>query len=442
MNGTLIVKPSFYNIITDKNGHMTVFNTKTGVMFKYVDKLRQNVKEIFEKKSFIMDYDNKLMNDLYENKFLVDINIDEIGEIDVLEESQVFDNYLHLIILPTEQCNFRCIYCYEKFERGKMSDTTCQDLVRFVEDNIDDYKGLDVGWFGGEPLEALDVISSLSEEFLRICRGRKKMYNAGITTNGYNLTLDVFKILKKYHVTFYQITFDGLPDDHDKQRVLANGQGTAQTIINNLVEIQKNIKSNTFQISLRTNFSKSMVENIKEYSDFLSSTFGDDSRFGIFWQVVEDYGFLKDESIKDDFCSVSDVMYMFKNYGKNFNNNVLAPKLRPNGSVCYALKKNAYVISSEGAVRKCTCDLDSEENYFGSIGDKMSIDNGKLEKWLSREITKDSKCYYCKRRPICHQRCCIKTTDCPFNFLFLDDMIEILSNNTQFCKKITEEMYA
>ena len=29
-------------------------------------------------------------------------------------------NYLNLIILPTEACNFRCTYCYETFENKKM----------------------------------------------------------------------------------------------------------------------------------------------------------------------------------------------------------------------------------------------------------------------------------------------------------------------------------
>ena len=26
---------------------------------------------------------------------------------------------LHLILLPTEQCNFRCKYCYEDFQHGR-----------------------------------------------------------------------------------------------------------------------------------------------------------------------------------------------------------------------------------------------------------------------------------------------------------------------------------
>ena len=29
-----------------------------------------------------------------------------------------------LILLPTEKCNFRCTYCYEDFELGKMSEET------------------------------------------------------------------------------------------------------------------------------------------------------------------------------------------------------------------------------------------------------------------------------------------------------------------------------
>ena len=28
---------------------------------------------------------------------------------------------LQLILMPTEQCNFRCTYCYESFSNGRMS---------------------------------------------------------------------------------------------------------------------------------------------------------------------------------------------------------------------------------------------------------------------------------------------------------------------------------
>ncbi len=36
------------------------------------------------------------------------------------------NHHLGLILMPTEQCNFRCTYCYEDFAIGKMSKSTIQ----------------------------------------------------------------------------------------------------------------------------------------------------------------------------------------------------------------------------------------------------------------------------------------------------------------------------
>ena len=102
--------------------------------------------------------------------------VDEI----LLRERKLMDivNYskLYLVIMPTEQCNFRCEYCYETHEKGKMSKKTQDALIRYVQKNIYRYTGLNVGWFGGEPLEALDVIEYLSQNFMKICKVAKKPY--------------------------------------------------------------------------------------------------------------------------------------------------------------------------------------------------------------------------------------------------------------------------
>ena len=207
-----------------------------------------------------------------------------------LEKKQEFDNYLHLNILTTEECNFRCTYCYEAFARGTMSEDTQMQLIRFVEEKIGMRDGLIVSWFGGEPLEGIEVIRRLSLAFMNICKQKKKVYFAGITTNGYLLTEEIVRELKKYHVVEYQITLDGLPEDHDKQRVLKDGSGSAERIIENLRNIKNNIHSNSIRITLRTNFTKSMLVNAKKFIDFLQENFLNDPRFGIFWQVAEDYG--------------------------------------------------------------------------------------------------------------------------------------------------------
>ena len=142
------------------------------------------------------------------------------------EKDSKFENCLRLILLPTEQCNFRCVYCYERFRREKMTAKTQAAIVKYIEDNIHKYNGLILNWFGGEPTEAMDVIENLSVKLIDVCKKNKKAYNAGITTNGYNLTYEIFKKLKKLHVTEYQVTIDGLASIHNAQRVMADGAPT------------------------------------------------------------------------------------------------------------------------------------------------------------------------------------------------------------------------
>jgi len=71
------------------------------------------------------------------------------------------DDVLNLTILPTEQCNFRCFYCYESFKLGKMSKETSDSILKLVQKRASTLKILTIGWFGGEPLMAKDIVLSL-----------------------------------------------------------------------------------------------------------------------------------------------------------------------------------------------------------------------------------------------------------------------------------------
>ena len=42
------------------------------------------------------------------------------------------DDVLHLILFSTEQCNFRCTYCYEKFLHGRMKPEVIEGVKRLV----------------------------------------------------------------------------------------------------------------------------------------------------------------------------------------------------------------------------------------------------------------------------------------------------------------------
>lgn len=283
-----LIKPSFYNMFIKKDNGFAIFNTRTGKMVRCFDESASIVEGYLERKCMEWVDDNQYIEDLYENGIMVDYELDEILEMEQKEEEAQFGNCLRLLLLPTEQCNFRCVYCYEKFERGRMSEMTQDAIIKYIEENIHKYRGLTVSWFGGEPMEAIDIIENLSVRMIDICKKNKKAYSAGITTNGYNLTLENLKKLKKLHVTEYQVTIDGLARVHDTQRVKRDGTPTFNVIINNLLEIKNHVKSSAITIVLRTNISKVMLEYMDEFCQMLNHYFVSDKRFKFFgrWLVI------------------------------------------------------------------------------------------------------------------------------------------------------------
>lgn len=435
--GNKIVKPSFYNILIKKEDGIAIFNTRTGKMARCFHGDAKIVEEHLSQKYIEWSHDNQYIVPMYKNGLLVDYNLDEISEMIDKEKDSKFENCLRLILLPTEQCNFRCVYCYERFRREKMTAKTQAAIVKYIEDNIHKYNGLILNWFGGEPTEAMDVIENLSVKLIDVCKKNKKAYNAGITTNGYNLTYEIFKKLKKLHVTEYQVTIDGLASIHNAQRVMADGAPTFDVIINNLLAIKNNCKSSAITFVLRTNFSKNMLNNVDEFCKFLDKYFSNDKRFKYFWQMVGDYGYVKTEEVRNIFGQSKDYKWLIENYTERFVNDYTQALYGPDGGVCYALKRNQLLIDAAGEIRKCTCDLESEMNHFGTIG--VNFDGAKHEDWLnSRAISRDSQCYFCKKRSLCHNRPCYKAQNCLVNYRYLDTILDKMADNEQFYEVIGE----
>ena len=435
--GNKIVKPSFYNILIKKEDGIAIFNTRTGKMARCFHGDAKIVEEHLSQKYIEWSHDNQYIVPMYKNGLLVDYNLDEISEMIDKEKDSKFENCLRLILLPTEQCNFRCVYCYERFRREKMTAKTQAAIVKYIEDNIHKYNGLILNWFGGEPTEAMDVIENLSVKLIDVCKKNKKAYNAGITTNGYNLTYEIFKKLKKLHVTEYQVTIDGLASIHNAQRVMADGAPTFDVIIHNLLAIKNNCKSSAITFVLRTNFSKNMLNNVDEFCKFLDKYFSNDKRFKYFWQMVGDYGYVKTEEVRNIFGQSKYYKLLIENYTERFVNDYTQALYGPDGGVCYALKRNQLLIDAAGEIRKCTCDLESEMNHFGTIGE--NFDGAKHEDWLnSRAISRDSQCYFCKKRPLCHNRPCYKAQNCLVNYRYLDTILDKMADNEQFYEVIGE----
>ncbi len=98
------------------------------------------------------------------------------------------DDWLHLIILPTEHCNFRCIYCYEDFSIGRMRPPVIPGLPLLVEPRVQELSPHSSSTYAGEPQLARAVVEDISAH---ICALQERYpglgYVGDMTTNAYLL---------------------------------------------------------------------------------------------------------------------------------------------------------------------------------------------------------------------------------------------------------------
>ncbi len=440
----IMYKPSMFNIVHKcDNGNLRLFNSYEG--------LRSLVEVDIDKKDYVSDLLSKSELHCPENNAEIFDKLVELGYIipkatdekvkralrlnDVINRKE-----LSLMILPTEQCNFRCKYCYEEFSKGKMSKQLQSSLIKFVQKNIQHYTGLNVSWFGGEPLEALDVIENLSSKFIKICDIAKKPYLSSMTTNAYNLSLENFKLLHRLKVFYYQITLDGLKETHDNQRPHMEGHGTFDSIISNLTSIKNEMDSQFFTIVLRTNFSNDIYQRIDEYIDFLDRHFSNDKRFNISAHLASNWGGERAKEFESHVLKssvFSDILKAFSAKSDTLNFDSHLQDLAPSRMLCYANYRNSYIVGSDGSIYKCSANFTNPNNIIGHIDEngEMKIDESKHALWICNQSMDSELCTNCSFSACCFGRACPSKhifnpdtkMNCPRTKLFIQDLMEMFS---------------
>ncbi|MBP3041903.1 radical SAM protein, partial [Bacillaceae bacterium Marseille-Q3522] len=231
--------PSRFNVKARGDaGEFLITNLYTGAFGLVSNENVEIANRVLRKTGVEIENPEGVIADLIEGGFLIEENIDEFNRATYLHGTGIHrTDSLFLTIMPTEQCNFRCIYCYESFLRGSMPLELRKGVIKFVEKKaklIDDFF---VDWFGGEPLLAFDVIEELSKAFLNICDSNNVKYGAAMTTNGYNLTVDTMKKCLFYNIKGFQITIDGNLKQHNERRILRDGGNTFEVIFKNLRDL-------------------------------------------------------------------------------------------------------------------------------------------------------------------------------------------------------------
>jgi uncharacterized protein len=302
-------------------------------------------------------------------------------------QQEALDNRtLFLIILPTERCNFRCTYCYEDFEKGRMSRETVVALKRFLARRMPKLDRLHVEWFGGEPLISADIVRDVASLAKTLAENNSCAFTSSMTTNGFLLDRHMVRALCFAGVSRYQITLDGVGAVHDETRRRAGKSASSfLTIWRNLQYIRDS--SIPVSVLIRLHITSTGQNCIEKAVDAISAEFLADSRFSIAIRPIVDMGGdVKD--IPDPMPKEYIDALLRRAYGS-------APGRLldsvPQPYICYAAKSNSLIVRSDGSLSKCTVMLNDDANKIGwlTMDGQIEFDSAKLKSWIVPSLAGD-----------------------------------------------------
>jgi uncharacterized protein len=376
------------------------------------------------------------LKELCEGGFFVPSDLDEGNIVSQILDHEREKEFL-IIILPHENCNFRCVYCYETFERGKMEPDIIVGLKAFAGRKAKETRCLSISWFGGEPLLARNVIYELSDSFMDSCERNGTLYKSSMTTNGYFLTPDVVDLLLQRKVNHFQVTLDGPETVHNRTRKLAGGGGTYRKILDNLTEMR--YRDDKFSVRIRVNFNEDNAPFMEQHLSELSALFRDDPRFYVAFNTIGQWGGPNDSTF--DVCDNESASRIYlqlaeKTLKSGFSDQIIKGLLTSHSNACYAARESSIIVSSDGTVYKCTVAFEDSHNHVGTLtkDGQLLIDQSRQNLWTGFNDKNTSKCTSCTFFSACQSRHCpLVAMDqneppCPFTKTEYESMVKLAAS--------------
>lgn len=255
-----IMIESKYNYYTQDGDNVICLNGISKMVFSVRNDTFKFIKDILsdEKKQIC---EPEITAELAKMHFLVDDNSEETNYL--LKQKREDSNapVYHLVLNPTQDCIFKCWYCYETHGESKMSPQIIANTKKFVQKVLErqDIDSIILGWFGGEPLMYFnDIVYPLSLFIKKEAEKKNKEYSCNMTTNGFLLTEDVIEKCKEINLNSLQITLDGDEHSHNKTRN-RNGEPSFNKIMNNCINYCS-YSSSSNQLMLRINYTDKVIQ--------------------------------------------------------------------------------------------------------------------------------------------------------------------------------------
>jgi uncharacterized protein len=404
--------PSRFNArTTSDEGRLIVWNTFTGTMTAFEPAQTPLVEELLSKQEGFSAPVQGMVEYLRKRGLIVARGTNERHRLQYVFGQQHYrTDLLSLILMTSEDCNFRCVYCYEDFERGTMTPETREGIKALVRKRAPQLKALTISYFGGEPLYGMEAVEDLAPFFQEIVEEYGLRYGTSMTTNGYLLTPEMADRLLGWDIRDFQITLDGPAEQHDVKRVGRDGCGTWHTIVDNLRALRE--RPDKFSVTIRVNYDKENAPTLPDFVKLIGLEFGRDPRFHIAFHAVGQWGGENDGNLA--VCGLDEEKTVRKEMDRTaidegFEVRGLQSMNKPGTGVCYAGRPYNFLVGADGRLMKCTVVLDTKDyNIVGRIlpDGELELDVDKLALWTEPAFENDSGCGKCYMVPVCQGMNC------------------------------------
>lgn len=417
------MKASSYNIFVDlDNENKILYNSISGAMVEINGNIYNEVKNMSNMSRNELDECSQELMDAIEDfkkyGIIVEDDLDELELIKVLHYEARNKFNPTLIIYPTLDCIFDCIYCSAQCNRSPqmMTMETEERVIKLTRRLISQNEKVSIGFSGGEPLLCFDTICRIASAARKFTSGKEKQLVISVTTNGYLLTRERALKLRECGINQVAISFDGPPHIHNERRHLYNGAETFDVIMKNL---------------------KDAVEII-DYVFILTAL--DRENIGSFLDLLDIF---RDEGLMEKITVIYDPVVPCKNeredrrtkcFSKNEYSEIITGmnaeivkrgvQLQPDiaqmwPGKCTGIVRNMLNVSPEGDLYKCKIIVGDKKNSVGSIYDIGDGLNASTLKWLSWDPFKSDECVNCKILPLCMGGCPLNEI-CPDTDIILE----------------------
>ena len=362
-----------YLISVYDKGNKITYNilTKEVVVIKNIDE---------EDKEYLIKHWFKIPKDFNIYSVYQDLQIQGNRSQYNINNTQLLENFKHIVILTTLDCNAKCYYCYEKDQLCNRNLYLTEEIAdKLIEKIIKNNKEkISIGWFGGEPLVNKKIITYISQKL----KDNNIDFTSSMISNGLLFDENTIKqAVELWNLKNIQITFDGTEEIYE--RIKQVEKGSYEKLIKNVILLL----DNNIKISVRLNLGLDNKKELKKVIHDLYNKVGNRENFLV--GVHELFGLEYSEQIYKDLEELEiTIRSLFK------RNDFKQINWRNSG--CMADQGEAIVLLPDGNISICEHCL--THSYVTDI-DKSFYNIEVINKYA--KISDREECQQCTFRPAC-----------------------------------------